>query len=168
MTLMWDDHTQGPTLFIAIPRIPITMTMDESLEEFLLNNAAHYPKSNSSILHDGVRSATRLSQWVTSASSKNWLPSSTVRLDVSKALGEAILFQGTIVFQFHSIAICHYNPMIRTCFRCGKEGHEAHFCRIAPWFHNCGKGHEVWRCLDQCCGPPPQDRDTLRLSQSET
>ena len=167
MTPTRDDHAQGPTVSIAIPRIPITMTMDEFLEEFRLNNAARYQESNSSILHDGVRSATRLSRRVTSASGKNWVPSSTVRLDVSKALGEAILSRGTIVFQFRSIAIRRYNPIIRTCFRCGKEGHEARFCRSAPRCRNCGKGHEVWKCPNQRHGPPPQDRDTSRPSQSE-
>ena len=144
MTPTRENHAQGLTVSIAIPRIPITMTMDEFLEEFRLNNAARYSESNSSILHDGVRSATRLSRRVTSTSGKNWVPSSTVRLDVSKALGEAILSRGTIVFQFRSIAVRQYSPMIRTCFRCGKEGHEARFCRSAPRCRNCGEGHEVW------------------------
>ena len=143
------------------------MTMDEFLEEFRLNNAARYSESNSSILHDGVRSATRLSRRVTSTSGKNWVPSSTVRLDVSKALGEAILSRGTIVFQFRSIAVRQYSPMIRTCFHCGKEGHEARFCRSAPRCRNCGEGHEVWRCPDRCHRPPSHDRDTSRPSQAE-
>ena len=146
------------------------MTMDEFLEEFRLNNAARYSESNSSILHDGVRSATRLSRRVTSTSGKNWVPSSTVRLDVSKALGEAILSRGTIVFQFRSIAVRQYSPMIRTCFRCGKEGHEARFCRSAPRCRNCGEGHEVWRCPDRCHRPPSHDIGTHRvpLRQSHT
>ena len=161
MTPTRDDHLKGPTVSIAIPRIPITMTMDEFLEEFRLNNAARYPESSNSILRDGVRSATRLSRRVTSESGRSWVPSSTVRLDVSKALGEAILSRGTIVFQFRSIAVRRYIPLTRTCFRCGKEGHEARFCRSAPRCRNCGKGHEVWRCPDRRRGPPSQDMDTL-------
>ena len=116
MTPMRDDHLKGPALSIVIPRIPITMTMDEFLEEFCLNNAACYLESSNSILRDGVRSATRLSRHMTSGSGTSWVPSSTVRLDVSKALGEAILSQGTIVYQFHSIAVCRYIPLTRTCF----------------------------------------------------
>ena len=154
MTPTRDDHLKGPTISIVIPRIPITMKMDEFLEELRLNNAARYPESRNSILHDGVRSATRLSHQVTSGSGRSWMPSSTVRFDVSKALGEAILSRGTIVFQFHSIAVSCYIPLTRTCFHCGKEGHEARFCRSAPQCHNCGKGHEVWRCPDRCRGPP--------------
>ena len=50
MTPMRDDHLKGPTILIVIPRIPITMTMDEFLEEFRLNNTAHYPESSNSIL----------------------------------------------------------------------------------------------------------------------
>ena len=88
---MRDDQLKGPTVLIAIARIPITMTMDEFLEEFHLNNVARYPKSNNSILHDGARSTMRLSHRVTSGSGRSWVPSSTVRLDVSKDLGEAIL-----------------------------------------------------------------------------
>ena len=161
MTLRRDDHLKGPTVSIVIPRIPITMTMHEFFEEFRLNNAARYLESNNSILSDGVQSATRLSHRVTSGSSRSWVPSSTMRLDVSKALGEAILSRGMIVFQFHSIVIRRYISLKRTCFRCGKEGHEAHFCRSAPRCHNCGKEHEVWRCPDRRRGPPSQDRDTL-------
>ena len=54
MTPTRDDHLKGATVLIVIPRIPITMTMDELLEEFRLNNAACYPKSSNSILRDGI------------------------------------------------------------------------------------------------------------------
>ena len=62
MAPMWDDHLKGPIILIAIPRIPITMTMDEFLEEFHLNNLGRYPESSNSILRDGVRCAMRLSR----------------------------------------------------------------------------------------------------------
>ena len=81
MTPMRDDQLKGPTVSIAIPRIPITVTMDEFLEEFRLNNAARYPESRNSILvisRDGVQSAARLLHRVTSGSGRSWVSSSTM------------------------------------------------------------------------------------------
>ena len=164
------DHAGGPTVSIVIQGIPADVTKDEFLTELRVSLASRLVASGDPS-GDGIRSATRLQRRITTPSGKSWAPSRTVRVDVSQTLGEELLTRGTIVYQFRSLPVRRFTPMTRTCFRCGKEGHEARFCRSPPRCRHCGKDHETRACTsgrrqssshDRAPSPEPESQRRMR------
>ena len=132
---------------IVVPGIPTEVTEEQFLHELHSNNEGRFSEFQGQAFRNGIHSATRLSRRVTSESGTgSWVPSRTMRLVVAKKVGEAILARGTLVLRFRSIPVRLYQPPIRTCFRCGREGHEARFCRSAAKCRKCGGGHAIWEC----------------------
>ena len=158
MTPTRAEHANGPTVSIVVQGVPVDVTKEEFLTEFRLSIASRLSASGAPTTSDEIRCASRLQRKITTASGKAWAPSRTVRVDVSQALGEAILSRGTIVYQFRSLPVCQFTPMTRTCFRCGKEGHKARFCYSTPRCRHCGKDHETRACIIGWRRSSSQDR----------
>ena len=137
----------GATLSLVVQGIPIEVTDDQFLRELQLGNEGRFSEFRGQAFQMAIQSVTRLSRRVKSASgTESWAPSCTMRLVVAQNVGTAILDRGTLVLHFRSVPVRLYHPPIRTCFRCGREGHEARFCRSAAKCRNCGGGHAVWEC----------------------
>lgn len=170
MTPRWTDPAGGPSVSIVVQGVPVDVTKEEFLAELRLGIASRLSVSGDPTC-DGIRSASRLQRRITTSSGKAWAPSRTIRVDVSQALGEALLTRGTIVYQFRSLPVRRFTPMTRTCFRCGKEGHEARFCRSTPRCRHCGRDHETRACRigrrrpsspDRAPSPEPESQSQMR------
>ena len=147
MTQTREGGPRGATLSLVVQGIPIEVTDEQFIRELHLGNEGRFSKFRGQAFRTAIHSVTRLSRRIPSATGNgSWAPSRTMRLVVAKNVGEAILARGTLVLCFRSVPVRLYHLPIRTCFRCGREGHEARFCRSAAKCRNCGQGHAVWDC----------------------
>ena len=147
MTRMREGSPKGNTVSLVIPGIPTDVTEEQFLHELHANNDGRFSDFQGQAFRDSIHSVSCLSRHVTSESGKgSWVPSRSMRLVMAKNVGAAILARGTLVLRFRSIPVREYNPPTRTCFRSGREGHEARFCRSAAKCRVCEGGHPVWEC----------------------
>ena len=119
--------------------MPLRCTEQAFKEELALCNADCFTAAVDGPFEASLLSVTRLPRCSRSAAGPSqWVPSSSMRVSVPHTLGAAILAHGSLVLGFRSVAVRPYSPPVRTCFRCGREGHVAQYCRNSPTCRNCG------------------------------
>ena len=144
--LLPPSPTTGSLSFV-VGGVPLSCTDQAFKEELALCNAARFTAAVDGPFEASLLSVTRLPRRSRSAAGPSqWVPSSSMRVSVPHTLGAAILAHGSLVLGFRSVAVRPYNPPVRTCFRCGREGHVAQYCRNSPTCRNCGGGHPFWEC----------------------
>ena len=135
------------TISVVISRIPLSMSTLDFEEEFAVCNGSRFSGFDSQSLRSALRSTTRLSRRTTDSSgSSSWIPSSSLRCNVDRKLGEALLAHGSLVIGFQLVDVRPYHPPVRFCFHCASEGHLARFCRNPPRCRRCGQGHPLRDC----------------------
>ena len=157
-----------PRSSVVLSGIPVAMTEEAVRKElstasWAKSNKKDYQEIRVERLNRKISTKSEPSTSSTSAQkSRQWAPSTSIRVFASQALCEAILQDGGAVvgFTFHPARL--FEPATRRCYRCGQIGfHSARFCRSAPRCRQCGKEHETIAC-------PHRHPDTNRRNRSSS
>ena len=76
-----------------------------------------------------ILDVTRMNRCIQTPEGHRWVPSTSIRLRVTRALGEAMLDRGRVVLDYHLTEVYPYEPPVITCRACKREGHKAEHYR---------------------------------------
>lgn len=146
-------ETPPDTISLVFGGVPLAQSVQEVQEELVARNEGRFESPSNAAplptLATAVKSITRLNRRPPAGNGGNspaWVPSTTMRIEVDRVVGECMLAKGHVVLGYRVVALRPYTPTPRRCSRCLMSGHIAPNCRNAPKCRSCGAGHLTSDC----------------------